>query len=150
MKTTNETAEFFGQFTGKAMEALTLCTEANQKILREMADLSASTVKEGVELCARLQSSALESVKAGQALWLRRQSDLAEWKCDPVGGYHTSLLETVQETQKGLKVCQDSFQAMTQTAEHIQSASEKAAKEIQQTCCNLATGVKAIYLPARS
>jgi methyl-accepting chemotaxis protein len=150
MKTTNDTAEFFGQFSGKGIEALSLWMDANQKLVRELADLSASTVKEGADLCAQLQSSALESVKAGQAFWLRQQGDLAKWKSDPMGCYHTSLLEAIQETQKSLKVCQDSFQAMTQTVEHIQAASEKTAKEIQQTCSTLATGMKAVYSPAQS
>lgn len=148
MKATGEAADLFGNFSGKAIEALALWTDASQKIVKEFAVLSATTAKEGAELCGQLQSSTLEAVKAGQAYWFRHQSEFPKWVGDPMGCSHANLLEVVQEGQKGLKVFQDSIQAVVQTAEHIQSANDKAAKEIQETCNNLAASVKGLYSPA--
>ena len=54
-------SEFFSQMTSNAVEAFSLCAEANQKILRELVDLSASAAKEGVRLYAELQSSAVSA-----------------------------------------------------------------------------------------
>jgi methyl-accepting chemotaxis protein len=148
MKTTGETADLFGHFSGKAIEALALWTDASQKIVRELAALSATSAKEGVEFCGQMQASTLEAVKAGQAYWFRHQSDVPKWMGDPVGCFHANLLEAMQEGQKGVKVFQDSVQALVQTAEHIQAANDQATKEIQETCNNLAASVKGIYSPA--
>ena len=67
--------DLFAQMTGTAVEMFTLCADVNQKVLRELVDLSASAAKEGVRLYAELQSSAVEAVKDGQTYALRRQTD---------------------------------------------------------------------------
>ncbi|MBI4240419.1 MAG: hypothetical protein HY613_01775 [Candidatus Rokubacteria bacterium] len=148
MKKTPETQELFGQFAGKAVDAVAVWTDANQKVLRELADLSASTVKEGVRLFAELQSSAVEAMKQGQGYWLRRQSDLGEWPKDPFAWYQKSVLDGIEETQKAFKLVEDNAQAVTRSAERLQAAAEQAAKEIQQTYAGVATKVKTLYTPS--
>ena len=150
MKTINETQELFGQYTSKTVEAMAMWADANQKIVRELADLSASAVKESVQLYAKLQSSALDAVKEGQGYWLRRQTDLTEWQKDPFGCYQKSLLEGIQETQKSFKILEGNAQAITRTAEQLQASAEKTAKEIQQTFSSLAADVKTLYTPAQN
>lgn len=147
---TKDTQELFGQFTGKAVEALSLWAEANQKIVRELVDLSASAVKEGVQLYAKVQSSALDAVKEGQGYWLRRQSDLAELQKDPFAWYQKSLVEGIQETQKSFKLLESNAQAITRTAEQLQTTAERTAREIQQTFSGLAADVKALHTPAQN
>lgn len=147
---TKDTQELFGQFTGKAVEALSLWAEANQKIVRELVDLSASAVKEGVQLYAKVQSSALDAVKEGQAYWLRRQGDLAELQKDPLAWYQKSLVEGIQETQKSFKLLESNAQAITSTAEQLQATAERTAREIQQTFSGLAADVKALHTPAQN
>jgi len=75
MKTINDVQEHYGQFTGKAVEAFGMWAEANQKIMRDLAEFSAGTAQEGVRLYAELQSAAVEAVKEGQSYWLRRQGE---------------------------------------------------------------------------
>jgi methyl-accepting chemotaxis protein len=147
---TKDTQELFAQFTGKTVEALSLWADANQKIVRELAELSASAVKEGVQLSAKLQSSALDAVKEGQGYWLRRQSDLAELQKDPFAWYQKSLVEGIQETQKSFKLLEGNAQAITRTAEQLQATAERTAREIQQTFSGLAADVKALHTPAQN
>lgn len=147
---TKDTQELFAQFTGKAVEALSLWTDANQKVVRELAELSASAVKEGVQLYAKLQSSALDAVKEGQGYWLRRQTDLAELQKDPFAWYQKSLVEGIQETQKSFKLLEGNAQAITRTAEQLQATAERTAREVQQTFSGLAADVKALYTPSQS
>ena len=52
--TTTQGSEVFAHMTGRAVEAFSMVAEANQKILRDLVDLSASTAKEGVRLYAEL------------------------------------------------------------------------------------------------
>jgi hypothetical protein len=150
MKTTSETQELFGQFSNKTVEALALWTDANQKIVRELADLSANTLKEGVQLYGKLQASALEAAKEGQGYWLRRQGDVGECQKDPSAWYQKGLVEGIQETQKAFKLVEGNAQAVTQVAEQLQATTQKAAKEIQQTFSALATDLKTLYTPSKN
>ncbi len=145
MKATKETQELFGQFTGKAGEALALWADANQKILRELVDLSASTAKEGVRLYAELQSSSVETVKEGQAYWLRLQNSLGECQKDPFAWYQRCVLAGIEETQNAFKLLEGNAQAITRSAERLQATAEQTAKEIQQTFATLATKAKTLY-----
>ena len=150
MKKAPETQELFGQFAGKAVEAVAVWTDANQKILRELADLSANTAKEGVRLYAELQSSAVEALKQGQGYWLRWQSDLGEWQKDPFAWYQKSVVEGIEETQKAFKLIEANAQAITRSAERLQATAEQAARETQQTFASLASKVKTLYTPSEN
>ena len=79
--------EFFSQITGKTVEVFSLWADANQKVLRELVDLSASAAKEGVRLYAEMQAAALETVKDGQTFLQRRQTDMQEAPKDPFACY---------------------------------------------------------------
>ena len=148
MATTKKAEEMFGQFTGKGVEALTLWADANQKILRELVDLSVSTAKEGVRLYAELQSSAVEAVKGGQDYLLRRQAAWQEIPKDPVGWYQKNLLDGMEEAQKAFKLLEGNAQVVTQSAERLQASAEQAGKEIQQTFASVGSRLKTLYTPS--
>lgn len=150
MKTMNETQEMFGQFTGKTVEALTLWADANQKLFRDLADLSANTAKEGVRLFAELQASAVEAVKEGQGYWLRRQGEVDAWQKDPFAWYQKSLLEGTEQTQKAFKLLEGNAQAIARSAERIQATTEQTAREIQQTFASAAEKAKTLYAPTQN
>jgi len=140
--------DFFSQMTAQSVEVFASWADANQKVLRELVDLSASTAKEGVRLYAEIQSSAVEAVKDGQALMLRRQTDLRDAPKDPVSCYQTHVLESVEGAQKTFKLFEANAQAMTRSAERLQVTAEQAAKEIQATLAQLAGRVKSLYSSA--
>ena len=140
-------SEFFSQMTSNAVEAFSLCAEANQKILRELVDLSASAAKEGVRLYAELQSSAVETVKDGQSLFLRRQAELQAAPKDPLSFYQKSALESVEGAQKAFKLLEGNAQAITRCTERLQVTAEQAGKEIQATFAQLAGKMKSTYSP---
>ena len=148
MATAKKADEMFGQFTGKAVEAASLWADANQKILRELVDLSASTAKEGVRLYAELQSATVEAVKGGQEFLLRRQAEWQEIQKDPVGWYQKSLLDGIEETQKAFKLLEGNAQVITQSAERLQASAEQAGKEIQQTFAGVGNRLKTLYTPS--
>lgn len=148
MATMTKADEMFGQYTGKAVEALTVWADTNQKILRELVDLSANTAKEGVRLYAELQSSAVEAVKGGQDLVLRLQSELGDFQKDPIAWYQKNLLDGLEAAQAAFKLLEGGAQAITQSAERLQASAEQAGKEIQQTFTTLGTKLKTIYTPS--
>ena len=140
--------EFFSQITGRTVEVFSVWADANQKVLRELVDLSASTAKEGVRLYAELQSGAVEAVKSGQSFLLRRQSDLQEAPKDPFACYQKNVLESVEGAQQTFKLLEGNAQALTRSAERLQVTTEQAAKEIQGTFAQLAGKMKSLYSAA--
>jgi hypothetical protein len=147
MATTNPMAELITQSTTRAVEAFTMLAEANQKILRELVDLSASTAKEGVRLYAELQSSAVEAAKDGQAFMLRRQAELGAPSRDPMGCVQAGLLESVDGTQKAWRLIEGNAQAITRSAERLHATADQTGKEIQGTLTQLSGRVKSLYAP---
>lgn len=139
--------EFFAQISSNAVEAFSLCAEANEKILRELVDLSASAAKESVRLYAELQSSAVEAVKDGQGYLLRRQAELQGAPKDPLAFYQKSVLESVEGAQKAFRLLEGGAQAMTRSAERLQVSAEQTGKEIQATVAQLAGKLKTTYAP---
>jgi nucleoid-associated protein YgaU len=143
-----QATEFFSQLTGKAAEMFSLWADANQKVLRELVDLSATTAKEGVRLYAEMQSGAVEAVKNGQAFLLRRQTDMQDAPKDPFACYQKNVLESVEGAQQAFKLLEGNAQALTRSAERLQVTTEQAAKEIQGTFAQLAGKVKSLYSAA--
>ena len=143
-----QTTELFSQLTGRTVEMFSLWADANQKVLRELVDLSATTAKEGVRLYAEIQSAAVEAVKNGQAFLLRRQSDMQDAPKDPFTCYQKNVLESVESAQQAFKLLEGNAQALTRSAERLQVTAEQAAKEIQGTFAQLAGKVKSLYSAA--
>ena len=147
MNTTTQANELFSQMTGRAVEAFSVFAEANQKLMRDLVDLSASTAKEGVRLYAELSSSAVEALKESQAYLLRRQSELQEAPRDPLSVYQKGVLESVEGAQKAFKILESNAQAMTRSAERLQVTAEQTGKDIQATFAQVASKVKSLSAP---
>lgn len=148
MTSPTQVNDFITQITAKSVEVFSLWADANQKVLRELVDLSASTAKEGVRLYAEIQASAVEAVKDSQAFLLRRQGDMQDAPKDPLACYQTNMLESVEGAQKTFKLFEGNAQAMTRSAERLQVTAEQAAKEIQATFAQLSGKVKSLYSSA--
>jgi hypothetical protein len=147
MTTTTQGSEVFAHMTGRAVEAFSMVAEANQKILRDLVDLSASTAKEGVRLYAELQSSAVEALKEGQDYLLSRQSEIQDAPRDPFTFYQKGVLQSVEGAQKAFKIIESNAQAMTRSAERLQATAEQTGKEIQATFAQVTGRVKSLYSP---
>ena len=147
MTTTMQGSEMFSQMTGRAVEAFTMFAEANQKIMRDLVDLSASTAKEGVRLYAELSSSAVEALKESQSYLLRRQGELQEAPRDPFSVYQKGVLESVEGAQKVFKIFESNAQAMTRSAERLQVTAEQTGKDIQTTFAQVVGKVKTLSSP---
>ncbi|HEX6079209.1 MAG TPA: hypothetical protein VF197_06240 [Methylomirabilota bacterium] len=133
---------------GRTVDMLSVWADANQKLLRELVDLSATTAKEGVRLYAEIQSSALEAAKEGQSYLLRRQDAMQEAPRDPFGAYQKGALDAVESVQRAFRLFEGTAQAMTRSAERLQTTAEHTGQEIQATVTQLAGKVKSLYAPA--
>jgi hypothetical protein len=145
MQDAKKAQEIFTQGSGKAVETLTAWADANQRVLRELAELSAATAKEGVRLYAELQQSSLEAMREAQATALRWQSTWQEAPRDPMAWYQRALTDGVEHTQKWLRLVEGNAQAVTRTAERLQTTAEQAGKGIQASFSEAVTKMKEVY-----
>jgi hypothetical protein len=145
MHDTKKAQEMFTQGSGKAVETLTVWADANQRVLRELAELSAATAKEGIRLYAELQQSGLEALRDAQATALRWQSTWQEAPRDPLAWYQRALTDGVENTQKLFRMLEGNTQAMTRTAERLQTTAEQTGKGIQESFSEAATKLKEVY-----
>jgi hypothetical protein len=142
MHDAKKTQELFTQGTGKAVEALTLWADANQRFLREVAELSAATAKESVRLYAELQQSGIEAVREAQAIALRWQTTWQDAPRDPLAWYQRTLTDSVEHSQKWFRMLEGNAQAVTRTAERLQTSAEQAGKGIQESFSEVVTKMK--------
>lgn len=137
--------ELLGQFTGKAVETMTVWADANQRVLREMVEFGAASAKEGVRLYAEIQQSAIEMLRDSQAAALRWQNAWQDGAKDPVQLYQKALADGVDTAQKAFKVLEAGAQAVTRSAERLQTSAEQVGKGIQETYTAVASKMKDVY-----
>jgi hypothetical protein len=137
--------EVLANGTGKAVETATLWAEANQRVLRELADLSAATAKESVRLYGELSQSALQALTEAQSATLRWQSAWQATPRDPLAWYQRALAESVEGTQKWFSLVEGNVQAVTRSAERLQSTAEQAGKGIQEALSTTMARMKGVH-----
>jgi hypothetical protein len=137
--------EMFTEGSGRAVETMTVWADANQRVLRELAELSAATAKEGVRLYAELQQAGIEVVRDVQASALRWQTSLQDAPRDPLAWYQRALTETVEGAQKWFRMLEGNAQAVTRTAERLQTTAEQTGKGIQESFSEAVSKMREVY-----
>lgn len=137
--------EMFTQGSGKVVESMTVWADANQRILRELAELSAATAKESVRLYAELQQTGIEAVRDAQATALGWQTSWQEAPRDPMAWYQRALTDSVENAQKWFRILEGNAQAVTRTAERLSTTAEQTGKGIQESFSEAVTKLKDVY-----
>jgi len=137
--------EMFGQMASKVVETMTAWTDANQRVLRELVELSTATAKEGVRLCGELQQGAIETLRSSQATAAHWRSAWSDGTKDPAQLYQRALLSGVDGVEKAVKLIEGQAQAITRSAERIQTSAEQAGKGIQETYAAVVEKMKGVY-----
>jgi hypothetical protein len=134
-----------GELAGKMVETMTVWADANQRVLRELVELSTATAKEGVRLCGELQQGAIETLKSSQSTATRWQTAWSDGVKDPAQLYQKALLTGVDGVEKAVRLMEGHTQAITRSAERIQTSAEQAGKGIQETYAAVVEKIKGVY-----
>ena len=145
MHEVKKTQEMFTQSSGRFVESMTVWADANQRVLRELAELSAATAKEGVRLYAELQQSGIEAARDLQASALGWQMSWPEAPRDPLAWYQRALTDGVENAQKWFRILEGNAQAVTRTAERLSTTAEQTGKGIQESFSEAVTKLKDVY-----
>ena len=145
MQDAKKAQELFTQGSGKMVETMTVWADANQRVLRELAELSAATAKESVRLYAELQQSSIEAMRDAQATALGWQNGWQEAPRDPLAWYQRALTDSVENAQKWFRIVEGNAQAVTRTAERLSTTAEQTGKGIQESFSEAVTKMKEVY-----
>src|SRR5262245_20732688 len=148
MQDSKKAQEMYTQSSGRVVEAMTVWSEANQRGVRELAELSATAAKEGVRLCAELQQARIEALREAQAAAMRWHSGWQETPRDPFAWYHCALAEGMENTQKWFRMLESGAQSVTRSAERLQTGTEQAGKGIQESFTEAVTRLRDVYAAA--
>jgi methyl-accepting chemotaxis protein len=133
MEDATKAGEFVGQMSGKAVETISVWADANQRILRELVELSIGAAKEGVRVYSELQQGAVESMRDAHATALKWQASVQARPNDPMEWYQKAFAESVDQTQKVFRRIEGNAQTLARSAERLQASAEQAGKGIQET-----------------
>jgi hypothetical protein len=117
-------SEIYAQLTGKTMETVSLWAETSQRVLKEVADFTAGTAKEGVRLYTEMQQNAVKALSETPTAIPWQPSTWQE-------GY-----------QKAVRLFEGNLQAVSRSAERVQASAEQAGKGIQEAFTAIADKLK--------
>ena len=142
---TTKVSEVLELVSNKTVGTLSVWAEANQRMLRELVDLSVGAAKEGVRFYAELQQGAIEAVRDGQATALKWQATYQDGPKDPMQWYQKTHVESVEGAEKFFRLVEGNAHAATRFGERLQAAAEHAGKGFQETFGASITRMKDVY-----
>lgn len=139
--------EVWTEMQVKWMEAVSAFAQTNQKVAEELVGLSVAAAKEGMRTYTELSSNAVEAVRAVRPAdgGPRPYPTITELQSDPFGWYQKNLLAAVEGTQKTFRLLEANAQALTRSAERLQTSAERSGKEIQEALTSYMSRMKDIY-----
>ena len=117
--------ELVTEMQAKTLDAVSALTQANQRVMQELVELSTTAVNE-------IQSAALDAAREIPAVPGTRPDATAELRQDPFAWYQKSLLGAVDGTQRTLRLLEANAQILTRSAERLQASAQRTGKEIQE------------------
>ena len=117
--------DMFGALAGRTVETMTLWAEANQQVLKQLADLAVGTAKEGARLYAELQHGALKALGATPMALPWQPA----WQ---------------ESCHQALQAFEGNVQAMSRSAERLQISAEQAGKVIRETFAAVAVKIRGV------
>ena len=121
---------------GKVREAVAAFTQASQRVVGELIELSSQAARESLRTLSELQAAAMETVRAmpmpavGQSIEELRQ--------DPFAFYRKGFQATA-------KLVETNTQIVTKNVERLQESTGRAAKESEQAASGYMSRMKDLY-----
>ena len=115
----------------KILDAVSAYTQANERIVGELVELSSATAREGVKTFIELQAAALEAAREISLPGLPQADMLEDLRRDPLAWYRKGLQALADGTQRATKLVETHAQIIARNAERFQASAERTAKEIE-------------------
>jgi hypothetical protein len=121
---------------GKVIEAVAAFSQANQRVVGGLIELSSQAARESLRTLSELQAAAMETVRA-MPMPVVGQS-IEELRQDPFAFYRKGFQATA-------KLVETNTQIVTRNVERLQESTGRAAKEIEQAASGYMSRMKDLY-----
>ncbi len=136
------------QFQGmqsKVLEAVSALTQANERVVGELIELSSTAAREGLRAMGELQAAAVDAARAVPMPGLPQSETIDELRRDPLAWYRKGFQAIADGTQRAAKLVETNAQIVARNAERMQASADRAAKEIEQAASGYVSRMKDIY-----
>jgi hypothetical protein len=131
----------------KALDAVSVIAEANQRVIGQLLDLSSSTAADRLRTLGELHAAAAEATRG---IWapVNPREAFEEFRQDPVAWYRKGFLSALDGTQQMVKLFETSAQIVARDTERFQGAAERTGKAIQDAVGGCASRLRELYTTA--
>jgi hypothetical protein len=142
----------FDGMQGKVLEAVTALTQANERVVGQLIELSSNAARESLRAIGELQAAAVDTVRAAPMPSAVPTDTLPEilenLRRDPFAWYRKGFEAIAESTQRAAKLVETNMQIVARNAERLQASAAASAKEIEQAASGYASRIKDIYTRA--
>jgi hypothetical protein len=141
-ESTKEAAKVVNKLADRGAQASAALTEANQRVMNEVMELSMETVQESARLFMQMQQSTMDMMREGQAAALRAQMSWPEAFKDPLRWYQSVCQESMEGARKAFGMVNGTSEALTESVSRLQASTEQAGTKIEQALSTAASRMK--------
>ena len=138
----------FEGMQGKVLEAVTAFTQANERVVGQLIELSSNAARESLRAIGELQAAAVDTVRAVPMPSVVPTDTVDELRRDPFAWYQKGFEAIAESTQRAAKLVETNMQIVARNAERLQASAAASAKEIEQAASGYASRIKDIYTRA--
>lgn len=135
----------FQDIQSKVLEAVSAFTQANERVVGGLIELSSTAAREGLRTIGELQAAAVETARAVPIPGLPQPETIDELRRDPFAWYRKGFQAIADGTQRAAKLVETNAQSVAGNAERMQASADRAAKEIEQAASGYVSRMKDIY-----
>ena len=141
------TNDAFEGMQGKVLEAVAAFTQANERVVGQLVELSSNAAREGLRAMGELQTAAMDAARAIPMPSAPTET-LEDLRRDPFAWYRKGFQAVAESTQRAAKLIETNAQIVARNAERLQASTAASAKEIEQAASGYASRMKDIYTRA--
>ena len=142
MTVIDQTQEAVQDYSNRALDTLVLWTEVNQKVARQLLDLSATSAKEGLQLLTQVQSANIDALRGAVTAISERQGAVEEFQRNPADWYRNTALAGIEQAKQSFQVLQGNAQALTRYAETVRGTTTEATQAVRDAFETVAIKVR--------
>lgn len=127
------TTPIVGQLAGLGIEPLTVWTDAAQRALHDVAELSAQATQEGARQLTEWQQTNMDLMREMQTLALRWSMAWPEFWFAPIQGYQRSLEESLHAGQRVIELARRNAETLAQSCQRLERAADDTTRTLAET-----------------
>ncbi|MGH7392780.1 MAG: hypothetical protein ACREM3_25500 [Candidatus Rokuibacteriota bacterium] len=128
-----EAARVASQLTEFGAQTIGLWAEVNQKVVRDLMEVSTSTMREGARLVMDLQSTQLDAAREMQGAAWRWWLTWPQACSDPMRWYQQIGEEGVDGLKRLVRLGRRSMEGIGQTVDRLEGSAEETARSLDGT-----------------